>query len=139
MTRQGVVKRPARPKAAADAVVVIDAPNEQQCGLPAGRRTCVSTTCPAALTGRLPPGVDHPTMCALDAGGLLALTPTEADRARPVEWRRHDCERLFACEEAWIEGSHAGAKCPRGCLGFVRRDSGLVPMSALARARKDAA
>lgn len=140
MTRQGIVKRAAQPRATAAPIVTITAPSDDLCGLPANQRVCVCAECPASLVGSMPPGVDHPTGCALDVGGLVATTTADANRPRPVEWRRHDCDRLFACEEGWIDAAHSrahtGAKCPTGCLGYMPLDGGLVPMSALARARK---
>lgn len=115
-------------------VVTIDHPDDAHCGLPASRRICVSVSCAAALTGKLPPGVDHPTRCAFDQGGLI-----DDPREGLVERRRLDCMRLYVCEEAWIvahKATNIGApgRCPTGCLGFVQA-GGLVPVDALKRAK----
>lgn len=116
-------------------VVVIDTPDDAKCSLPSSRRLCVSTTCAAALTGRLPPGVEHQTRCAFDEG---KLQPDHRKAELLMERRRIDCVRLDACEEVWIL-EHVGrdigrqARCPTGCLGFVKV-GGLVPAEALARA-----
>lgn len=126
---------------AASAVVTIDAPSEEHCGLPADRRICFAAACPANLSRRLPHGVDHPTRCAFDQGGLI---DDHSDQSKSEERRRGDCARLYACEEAWIlsHATHnisAPARCPTACLGFVSSRGGVVPDSALNRAKRGAA
>lgn len=117
-------------------VVTIDAPGDE-CLLPPDRRICFAATCPANLGSRLPPGVDHPTRCALDQGELLL---DNRDRDKLIDRRKGGCVRLHDCEEAWIlaharTNINAQAKCPEVCVGFVPVGGHeLIPLDALRKA-----
>ena len=138
MTR--IIKRPARGLRGVDSItkgrdiVVIDQPGDE-CMLPPERRICTCTTCPANLTTRLPPGIDHATRCALDQGELI-----HDPREELIPRRDEECIRLDDCEERWLiahaaTNINAPARCPTGCLGRVEAGEHVrvIPLEALRR------